>query len=714
LLGNAITQQTSLIDLLANAATQAQQIANAGSAFGNANVTTYLTAVSGNIIPAANVTYSLGNQQFQWSELWVSNNTIYIGNTPIRVQNGQLLVNNAPVSSGPVQPYLELTDTPFITQPIVLGSPVAVSTAGDGSDAEVEVVIGAGPTITSVTVTTPGTNYIVGQRYRVWSDQIGGSDETRDSIDFQVANVGVGGGLVTIANVAFIGAAENTTGTYSNVGIQLRASPDDVIDDGLTLVRSYRYALFNIEAETEYDNDNYTSPLGTEWNSEGWGDLTALNTRTYTTFHEALDGAVGENIIGAELVMHDTANDRYYKFSFSNWGGNNGGSYAYTRTLVEDPNYFRKTDYGNEVDDVFMGEDQDSSIGITRDNNGGIYNYYTEEGWDEDVSPEGTLWNTDGWDDLTDVAERTYVNLYAAFGDDGLGNKIVDTECVMSVPSIGKYYAVKFLSWTQNNAGGGFSYTRREIDLDQLNEGVRFADGTVQKTAYVPTNVKLTAPGDRRIEEVAGYKSVSVTEITLRNLTATASRNSDGIARIWIDSTATTIAGILNDTDAAGITDNSTVEFSLDNTTWYNWSSGTWSDGDERGYGVALGGDTLTYSEGDTVYFRYVGGGAPVTWWDRSELPSGSSDFRGAVIDYHAYIPGRGTIVGTIHIVDDSGDENITHTEVSSGTSDLEYSDLWYVTSEGRIRYRQLDGDDRTLKIQWTAKVFYGSEYYDD
>jgi hypothetical protein len=51
---------------------------------------------------------------------------------------------------------------------------------------------------------------------------------------------------------------------------------------------------------------------------------------------------------------------------------------------------------------------------------------------------------------------------------------------------------------------------------------------------------------------------------------------------------------------------------------------------------------------------------------------------------------------------------------VSSGSSDLEYSDLWYVTSEGEIQYRQLDGDERTLKIQWTAKVFYGSEYYND
>jgi hypothetical protein len=554
----------------------------------------------------------------------------------------------------------------------------------------------------------------VGQRYRVQYWEIGGNNDD-SHIEFEVATVS-SGGLLTVTDVAFTGeAAANTPGTYSNLGIQLRASPGDSIGPGLTLVRSYQRALFNLEAEAQYNNNTDTSPLGTEWNSEGWGNLVGFNTRTYTTFREALNGAVGNNIIGAELVMHDTINDQYYKFSFSNWGGNNGGSYAYTRTLIErDPNYFKKADYATANNVDVIEDDSTLQIGITRGNNQGIYNPFTEEEWDDEVSPDGTEWNIDGWDDLTDVETRTYTTFDDAYGGSGIGNKIVGSKAVMYVPSIDKYYAIQWLSWTQNNAGGGFSYLRYEIDLDKLNEGITFPDGTVQKTAYIPTNVKLTAPGDRRIEEASGYKSVSVTERILRNITTTASRNSDDVARIWIDSTTTTIDEILTNTTAAGIIDNATIEFSLDNTTWYVWSSGTWSDGNDRGYGVTLNGDDLTYSQGDTVYFRYVGGGAPVVWWNKSELPGGSSDFRGAVIDYHAYIPGRGTIVGTIHIVDDDGEENITHTEVSSGSSDLEYSDLWLVTDEGRIQYRQLDGDEKTLKIQWTAKVFYGSEYYND
>jgi len=621
--------------------------------------------------------------------------------------------------TGPVQPYLELTNSPFIIQPVVLGSPVSVSTAGDGSGAEVEVVIGAGPVITSVTVTSPGTDYIVGQRYRVQYWEIGGNNDD-SHIEFEVATVS-SGGLLTVTDVAFTGeAAANNPGTYSNLGIQLRASPGDSIGPGLTLVRSYHRALFNIEAEAQYNNNTNTSPLGTEWNSEGWGNLTGFNTRTYTTFYEALNRAVGENIIGAELVMHDTINDQYYKFSFSNWGDNNGGSYAYTRTLIErDPNYFKKENYATANNVDVIEDDSTLQIGITRDNNGGIYNPFTEEEWDEDVSPDGTEWNIDGWDDLTNVETRTYTNFYDVY-DQNIGNNILGSKAVMYVPSIDKYYAIQWLSWTQGQnyggpGGGGFSYLRYEIDLDKLDEGVRFADGTRQKTAYIPTNVKLTAPGDRRIEEVAGYKEVSVTERLLRNITTTASRNSDQFARIWIDRTTTTIDEILNDYEAAGIIDNSTIQFSLDNTTWYRWGFGTSSDGDDRGYAIVTPNNIpLTYSEGDAVYFRYVGGGAAVIWWDKDELPGGGSDFRGAVIDYHAYIPSEGTIIGTIHIVSDSGDENITHTEVSSGTNDLEYVDLWFVTDEGEIKFRRTNDESSTLQIQWTAKVFYGSESYDD
>jgi Major tropism determinant N-terminal domain len=45
--------------------------------------TSNLSSVSNDIIPSANVTYSLGNSTNQWKELWVSGNTIYLGGLPL-------------------------------------------------------------------------------------------------------------------------------------------------------------------------------------------------------------------------------------------------------------------------------------------------------------------------------------------------------------------------------------------------------------------------------------------------------------------------------------------------------------------------------------------------------------------------------------------------------------------------------------------------------
>jgi len=676
--------------------------------------------------------------------MYVSNQTIYLGGTPLSLDpnTNELKINNVPVSqtitytdipnvptdvsdltdddgllggggggAGPVQPYLELTDTPFITQPVTLGTPVTVTVPVTGINAQVQVGISEGPVLGEITVITPGTGYVPGTTYKIYSYQIGGSNDATDSITFTIDTVNGFGGIMTVANAAFTGVATNNSGSY-NVSIDYQ--PVQIFDEirpGLTLTRDNVQGIYNSDVEPEYDNSTYLSPLGTEWNSDGWGDLTGIGARSYTTWRAALNNQVGNNIVASELVMHDIANDKYYKFDFASWGGSNGG-YSYTRTEVTDPNYFKKDDYATANNVDVIEDDSTIQIGITRGENNGIYNPFTEEGWDEDVSPQGTEWNIDGWNDLTDVETRTYTNLYAAFGNGGLGNKIVGnkivgTECVMYVPSIEKYYAVKFLSWTQGDMGGGFSYTRKEIDLTKLNEGVKFPDGTVLKSALGTGRVKSTAAGNRRIEEVTGYNQVAVTQIVTTNLTTVASRAETGGYYIWIDSTATTIDNIIG---APGNYGNAYgFEFSLNNTVWYTWTGGIGNSGDSTGYSVS---QPLTYLQGDTVYFRYKTGGAPVVWWDKADLPGSGSNFRGAVIDYHAYT-GESTIIGSIHIVDDSGEEHISHQEVQSGSTDGENDDLWLVQNEGTISYRRIDGESKTLKVHWTAKVFYGTEFYD-
>lgn len=608
-------------------------------------------------------------------------------------------------AAGPVQPYLELINTPFITQPAVLGTLVTVTVPNSGQNGSIDLVITEGPTIdiNNVVISAPGTGYVVGQRYKIWYYDVGGSN-IDGNIEFTVDSVGDNGELLAVTNLAFAGGgADNGADTYLNRSFQLQAWIFDQINVGLTLARDGNQGIYNSESESEYDNNTYLSPLGTEWNSDGWGNLLELGTRSYTTWRQALNNQVGNNILASELVMHDIANDKYYKFDFTAWNGSNGG-YSYTRTEVTDPNYFRKPHNAenNAVD--IIEDDSTLQIGITRTDSTGIYNPFTEQGFSDATSPAGTTWNADGWDDLTDLTTRTYTNFNAAAGG---YNNVLGKKFVMYVSSIQKYYAIEFLEWdtTGNN---NFAYVRYEIDQTKLNEGITFADGTVLKSAAGVGRVKSTAAGDRRIEEVTGYNQVSVTSRVTNNYVGSISQTSNGyelrIARtIELDAV---LQPIFNGTV------NATFTLSFDNAVYREvWLSSIQETEYWFYYQVDFG-QTTPQTEGDTVYLEVITGADPVTWWDKADLPGGSQDFRGAVIDYHAYT-GESTIIGTIHIVDDDGEEHISHQEVQSGSTDGENDDLWLVSTEGQIRYRRIDGESKTLKIHWTAKVFYGSELYD-
>jgi hypothetical protein len=549
-------------------------------------------------------------------------------------------------------------------------------------------------------VSNYGTNYVVGDVLTLLGENILNGTTPTNNITITATSVGGSGELYG----------------YDITGTVPRVWPENSISDG---------------GQDQYDNANYINTNLAQNIDYNDGDTVVDGTAAFgtgSTYTFVYDTAIfGLFVTGNGATLISTSGNSGADGGSTTETGNVFGGGTPEQTfdnavthinIVGDPYVgeavtFTKTNDGSEVDilipNLFNSGD---GVGITRDGNNGIYNPYREGSWDSDVSPGGTLWNIDGWADLTDVESRTYTNFYAAFGNGGLGNKVIGAECVMYLPDNGKYYAVKFSQWTQGQngggpGGGGFAYTRRELDLTSLAEGIRFVDGTVLKSAAGLGRVKLESPGNRRIEEVYGYKQVSVTSVITTNLTTAASRTETGSSYIWFDSTATTIDNIIG--NPANYGNAYGFEFSLNNSTWYTWTGGIGSGGNDVGYSIS---QPVTYQQGDTVYFRYKTGGEPVVWWNRNELPGSSENFRGATIDYHAYT-GESTIIGTIHIVRDSGEEHIAHTEVQSGTTDGENDDLWLVTTEGEIKYRRIDGESKTLKVQWSAKVFYGSEYYD-
>lgn len=138
-------------------------------------------------------------------------------------------------------------------------------------------------------------------------------------------------------------------------------------------------------------------------NTYGWGDLSDIETRRYTTFREALNANVGNYILNRELVMWDTVNDQYWAIKFNQWQNNaNGGAFRYTRQLIVGGTYsgsvisFTHSNYGNQVDVISPGV-----LEITRGVAGPIYNAVLEQE-SNGQGPSGTKWNSEYANDWTD------------------------------------------------------------------------------------------------------------------------------------------------------------------------------------------------------------------------------------------------------------------------------------------------------------------------
>jgi hypothetical protein len=262
----------------------------------------------------------------------------------------------------------------------------------------------------------------------------------------------------------------------------------DVIDTGVALGRnSNQGGLLNTLEDNlnGYNEGSYDGePTHTEWNTEGWDNLDNVTTRVYDNFFDMKQALPNNDLIGVEIIMHDTLNDKYYTFKFDRWSvGDNGGDggFGYVRRLINHTQYFTRLD-----DDYGTTDTVDTGLIIARGNNGGIYNDDSEASWDRDVSPQGTEWNIDGWSDLSNLLTRTYTNFASAFSYQ-IGERVVGKEAIMHDTINDKYYTVKFLRWGGSN-GSGFTWQRRLIDTTQLDEGLHFADGTVQTTAGVTFN----------------------------------------------------------------------------------------------------------------------------------------------------------------------------------------------------------------------------------
>ena len=308
-------------------------------------------------------------------------------------------------------------------------------------------------------------------------------------IQFTVWQQG-GGGNFTYTRQQINGVTGANIGspvTFAKTG----SGQHDDIDTDVSITRNSNQGIYNVALEEGWNNTQPDTPTFTEWNADGWQDLSNVKNRTYTDLINCA-GRYG-HLHGQELVMHDIANDKYYTFKFSGWqAGGNGGAFSYTRKLINTSVFFTRED--SDTNEVVANVDNIApGISFARGSGGIIYNADAEEGWSDDFSPLGTMWNADGWDDLSDLFTRQYVSLWSTFKQ-ATGKVILDQDYIMHDTINDEYWAIKFTRWQQAyNQGGpnypGFSYVRRKLKSSQQRSGLVFADGSIQNKAIKPQDI---------------------------------------------------------------------------------------------------------------------------------------------------------------------------------------------------------------------------------
>lgn len=222
----------------------------AGVNYTNSNVNAYLSNFDGNIVPSANVTYDLGSSTNRWRDLWLSGNTIHIGDASLSVSAGAIQ-SSLPIVADLTASNLTVTGTrldfgqgSYVEETPVIGRPgtygLALNSSDDGivgmnaldSNAEVtsSVIVSNVSVQINVANSTPGGNALV------WMFDQSGSVQWPDGTTQSTASIGGGGnantGNVTFSDIKIIGA-----GTASGDG--LGYSTLELVPDGTLVSDQY-------------------------------------------------------------------------------------------------------------------------------------------------------------------------------------------------------------------------------------------------------------------------------------------------------------------------------------------------------------------------------------------------------------------------------------------------------------------------------------------
>ena len=177
---------------------------------------------TGNILPSANITYDLGSPTQRWQDLYLANNTIYLGNSTISAIAGNITLSSA---DGAV---FEVTGNANVTTIVNGNSNISVNANGNVTTsvagvANVLVVTDAGTTVTgNVAATGIKTDNLYYANGTAWNL---GQDPGGSNTQIQFNN---GGNFGASANLTF----NNSTNVLDLTGT-LKATNLDITGNGV-------------------------------------------------------------------------------------------------------------------------------------------------------------------------------------------------------------------------------------------------------------------------------------------------------------------------------------------------------------------------------------------------------------------------------------------------------------------------------------------------
>lgn len=251
------------------------------SIYGNSNVKSYLTSgFDGNILPSANVTYSLGSPTRQWRDLFVSNTTIYIGGVPLSIDaSGTLLVNGNVVQGAGGTTYSNVNVAAYLTtEGYAKTSDITTANIGlkgyvDQANTIQSAQVGAANL--AITAANIGMKGYVDQQI---SDLIGGAPSILDTLNEIAASINDDANVYTsltnsiaTANTALKGYVDQANTIQSEQLTSANIGMKGYVDNAVaTIVIPVTYSNVNVKAYTEtmgfanYGNVNVAAYLSTQ------------------------------------------------------------------------------------------------------------------------------------------------------------------------------------------------------------------------------------------------------------------------------------------------------------------------------------------------------------------------------------------------------------------------------------------------------------------